>query len=277
VTEYAYDGNVQPALRHHAGLDYADQRYYASSYGRFNTPDPSSHSVHPKSPGRWNRYGYVGGDPVNHNDPRGLDQSGCTDPDDPDCPAEPDPCWDLSLGLFDGSFTCGAPVDEGDDGNGSSGDSSAHPQCDEQLYTRPVDGLGGAVGLIASHQYMVITDGTGHEWTIEGEPQHPAIINWRNRTVNWGKLVSSEIKDGYGAHDDPAHDQKFGNDNIIPCDEVATLVAIAVGFSTTAAYTPSGPNSNSFMSWFINQAGLGSYYPTAPPHSVGWGVPIPGN
>ena len=49
-----------------------DQRYYASSYGRFNTVD--SGTVHLKDPGGWNRYAYVGGDPVNHIDPRGLNE-----------------------------------------------------------------------------------------------------------------------------------------------------------------------------------------------------------
>jgi hypothetical protein len=54
-------------------MDYADQRYYASQYGRFNTPDPYAGSADPKTPWSWNRYGYTGGDPVNNNDPHGLD------------------------------------------------------------------------------------------------------------------------------------------------------------------------------------------------------------
>jgi RHS repeat-associated protein len=53
-------------------LDYADQRYYASSYGRFNTADPYGGSAHPKNPLTWNRYSYVAGDPVNRNDRHGL-------------------------------------------------------------------------------------------------------------------------------------------------------------------------------------------------------------
>jgi RHS repeat-associated protein len=53
-----------------SGLDYADQRYYASAYGRFNTVDPAA--AMPKDPGTWNRYTYVGGDPVNRSDPSGL-------------------------------------------------------------------------------------------------------------------------------------------------------------------------------------------------------------
>jgi RHS repeat-associated protein len=128
------------------------QRYYASSYGRFNTPDPYKPSASPKNPGSWNRYTYVLNDPVNHNDPRGLDQSVCTDPDDPDCPAapEPDPCWDLSLGLFDGSVNCGAPVSgpvaSGDDG---STDGDSPPPCPQkfQAYINSYGAYATATGL----------------------------------------------------------------------------------------------------------------------------------
>jgi RHS repeat-associated protein len=60
------------------GLDYADQRYYASGYGRFNSPDPSMGSLILKKPGSWNRYAYVGGDPVNSNDADGLGRQQCS-------------------------------------------------------------------------------------------------------------------------------------------------------------------------------------------------------
>jgi RHS repeat-associated protein len=59
------------------GLDYADQRFYASTYGRFNTPDPSGGSINPGNPQSWNRYSYTLGDPVNGNDPSGLDSNFC--------------------------------------------------------------------------------------------------------------------------------------------------------------------------------------------------------
>ena len=71
------------------GLDYADQRYYASTYGRFNSPDPYGlRATQPKMPGSWDRYGYTHGDPVNFNDPHGTqdcDASG--DGSGPACPA----------------------------------------------------------------------------------------------------------------------------------------------------------------------------------------------
>jgi RHS repeat-associated protein len=46
-------------------LDYADQRYYVSTFGRFMTADPYQGSGGPKEPGSWNRYGYSMNDPVN--------------------------------------------------------------------------------------------------------------------------------------------------------------------------------------------------------------------
>ena len=52
------------------GLNYADQRYYAATYGRFITADPStgSDATDPRS---WNRYAYAEDDPINYLDPSG--------------------------------------------------------------------------------------------------------------------------------------------------------------------------------------------------------------
>ena len=55
------------------GLDYAMNRYYGNSMGRFLTPDPFGGSGKPDDPQSWNRYAYVGNDPANKNDPSGLD------------------------------------------------------------------------------------------------------------------------------------------------------------------------------------------------------------
>ena len=59
------------------GLDYADQRYYSNSLGRFTSADryrASGGQVDPKS---WNRYAYVNGDPITFYDPTGRDA--CTE------------------------------------------------------------------------------------------------------------------------------------------------------------------------------------------------------
>ncbi|MCW5977831.1 MAG: RHS repeat-associated core domain-containing protein [Bryobacteraceae bacterium] len=53
-------------------LDYAHNRYFSSTIGRFLSADPYGGSGTVKDPQSWNRYGYVQGDPVNGNDPGGL-------------------------------------------------------------------------------------------------------------------------------------------------------------------------------------------------------------
>jgi RHS repeat-associated protein len=101
------------------GLDYADQRYYASNFGRMMSPDPDMASGGPGSPASWNRYTYAIGDPVNGTDPSG--RYAC-DPDDPDCPfdectpgdgdCDPDPCGpqsDIDLAPGPGPSPCEGP------------------------------------------------------------------------------------------------------------------------------------------------------------------------
>ena len=50
----------------------SDQRFYASSYGRFNSADPTAANISFEDPRTWNLYSYTGGDPINSNDPSGL-------------------------------------------------------------------------------------------------------------------------------------------------------------------------------------------------------------
>jgi RHS repeat-associated protein len=93
----------------YTGLDYADQRFYASSYGRFLTPDPAGRrAVRRKDPGSWNRYAYTRGDPVNRRDKRGLDDSGGDDG-----------CVELDDGTYDCGLIAIDNVDGSDDGDGS--------------------------------------------------------------------------------------------------------------------------------------------------------------
>jgi RHS repeat-associated protein len=58
------------------GLDYADQRHYASTFGRFMPPDPYQSSIggpgNVADPISWNRYSYTGGDPINRSDASGT-------------------------------------------------------------------------------------------------------------------------------------------------------------------------------------------------------------
>jgi RHS repeat-associated protein len=62
-----------------SGLDYGRNRYYSSVMARFMSADPyvsnDGGSGDPADPGSWNRYGYTRGDPVNHVDMVGLDDT----------------------------------------------------------------------------------------------------------------------------------------------------------------------------------------------------------
>jgi RHS repeat-associated protein len=69
------------------GLDYAQARYYAGMQGRFTSVDPMMASAHAANPQSWNRYAYVGNNPLNSTDPTGMGENGVNDPNDQDTPA----------------------------------------------------------------------------------------------------------------------------------------------------------------------------------------------
>jgi len=54
------------------GHYYAWNRFYSATWGRFSSPDPYVMSGGLTHPQGWNRYSYVGNDPVNYFDPSGL-------------------------------------------------------------------------------------------------------------------------------------------------------------------------------------------------------------
>ena len=208
-------------------------RYYSASSASFWSPDPGSLSTaNPTSPTSWNRYGYGDGDPINHRDPTGRIVVACDDPD--------------ATSIYDASCE---EVGNGEEGGGSfcggnafdpTPDPSCYayvppplvtdPTCYEELFTRPIIGLPGQLG--ATHQYVVMYDSNGNEWTIEGEPQHV-------QTFNWGTLQASVIENGYGPNDNPSKDKPVGGKNVIPCSQVNTDVAIAKGFTTDAQFSNS--------------------------------------
>jgi RHS repeat-associated protein len=69
------------------GLDYAMNRYYASQWGRFLSPDPTYLNVDLEIPQSWNMYAYVDNDPANSNDPTGQMEYICdVNPFLPQCP-----------------------------------------------------------------------------------------------------------------------------------------------------------------------------------------------
>jgi RHS repeat-associated protein len=74
--ETASETPVATYYRDASGLDYAQNRYYANTLGRFTSPDPymalDDSANDPSDPRSWNQYVYVKGDPVTYYDPEGL-------------------------------------------------------------------------------------------------------------------------------------------------------------------------------------------------------------
>lgn len=63
-----------------SGNDYFGARYYASTMGRFMSPDPSGLlAQHPEDPQSWNMYVYARNNPLINIDPNGLDCIYATD------------------------------------------------------------------------------------------------------------------------------------------------------------------------------------------------------
>jgi RHS repeat-associated protein len=79
-----------------SGLDYAWNRYYSSTWGRFTSADPYVMSGGLGNPQGWNRYAYVLGDPVNGNDPLGLNRNPL-DGEPIENNHEPETCGDIPV------------------------------------------------------------------------------------------------------------------------------------------------------------------------------------
>ncbi len=149
----------------YTGLDYADQRYYASTYGRFNTADRLMSSAQPSTPLTWNRYGYVEGDPINRRDPTGLCSeedwwTGCDcndDPDDPFCSSDPN-CPSGGNNLLGGNPYCDQQGGGVGGGSGAAPPSPPPPTCDQTETAFIQAYLVGEGSPLASYAGTIVQD-----------------------------------------------------------------------------------------------------------------------
>ncbi len=122
------------------GLDYAMNRYHQPGMGRFLTADPyralSTGAANPGNPGSWNRYAYVGGDPINAHDPMGLDA----------CPSD-DPCSKSDDPIITGGDFYGGSGSSASGGPGPVGEAHSNAvfyaigQAEERLFKPDCAGL----------------------------------------------------------------------------------------------------------------------------------------
>jgi RHS repeat-associated protein len=213
------------------GLDYADQRYYASNWGRFMSPDPYRASGGPSDPGSWNRYSYVEGDPVNFGDPRGTticDENGdnCYDSVDvTDDSGESDVAYDVAYG-FDArskspqSYSTPFGRDRAyliHAGGILSSRQSISPKCQGGL-----DALGVDFGALAGAASLVdIQNGTNDNNSIASAFGSPQL----------GALAQAQYDRQYAGYLQ-AHGQQH-----------LTIAGYFAATGNTAAWTPTGGNT----------------------------------
>lgn len=172
----------------YTGLDYAQNRYYASSWGRFTTADPYRARGGASVPQSWNRYSYVGGDPINRTDPKGL--FWCTYLDRE---VEEEECWDPSALPQNPPITIAKPKPSWQDTPlqqrlestrdllgrlaGNLSDSCMNAIHESQDGTKSVDGR--AVDAI-SKKTLIATFGAMTFYNLDTGPDLPATELYKN-------------------------------------------------------------------------------------------------
>jgi RHS repeat-associated protein len=192
----------------YTGLDYADQRFYASTYGRFNIPDPFGGSIHNGNPQSWNRYSYTLGDPINGNDPTGQDLE--TD-------GNPNICDMIGYG----DNTCQAAIANAGGGGGGGGYLT-------NFYSGSSDP--NATGLGLYETTTVNYDGGGSETDSSYETLNPSGNNAATSSSIWSGSVTGNL--GWlGA----MIGGLLGPEGILP----GALIGSMCGFGPSASYVPS--------------------------------------
>ncbi len=256
------------------GLDYADQRYYGSGVGRFLTSDPyearSGLPTEPSEPQSWNRFAYVEGDPVNYNDPQGL-----------------------NLQFLD--------VADGGGGGGGGGEGlltyfarllrlisrpvapirqpppkkeeereKEDPECFAQLKYRDVEWAPDTVKQLGiqdilpiNHAFWWVQDRTGTHHIISAGPANSnatghlqafVVVGDANKQDHAGQLT--HWTSGLSASD---------------CNPVERMLTASRGFPQHKFIydAASGPNSNTAARYFGR---AGGFNPSQPPLAWGWGA-----
>ena len=264
------------------GLDYADQRFYASTFGRFTSPDPYQASGGPSDPGSWNRYAYTQGDPINGNDPGGLNVS-----------SNFNETWEVGCFIADMPWI-GGPCRPGGEGGGGGGDPCANgsafapgqvptafcyapimvfvpppdPECSIEVYDRPIEETLGADIPGARHGYIRFIDQFGGQTVFEG------IHSGNSVTASTGPFVTDALK-----ADKPfKHNNHFDGDITGPeiCDWLGILQndVATVNGAPTIHYNPFGTNSSSVLRYMLQSLPNQAWY--GMPWMIGYGSLLPG-
>jgi RHS repeat-associated protein len=253
------------------GLDYADQRYYSSTFGRFMSSDPNKASAGPSYPQSWNRYAYANADPANLHDPRGL-LSQEVDGTCPDIVVDgveygcEDPWW-VDGGGGGGGDVCpdGTPAD-----NGCEPPDEPQQDCTIELWQRPTPSETPAKGR-GVHTYLYIT-GTDYPngFMIEAGPVKgllTGMINPPGQGLAAGKWNASDPFNPSNTEvgspvDDPG------------CEKTIAILNDVNGYNSGKKYPYAflgTTNSNAFTFTLLAHVGLQSSFGKPKGFTPGWG------
>jgi len=168
------------------------QRYYASNFGRFMSPDRGKPA--PGNPGSFNRYPYVQGDPINNGDPRGLftltpmeeptpgqegggggedgSEGGCVIIDGVNYGCQDNPCWTGDWDNFTGAPDPAACPAEPE----PPPPSPPPPDCLHDLTPQQLLGVPFVEGFYADASTLAAKGGIPQDW----------ILGWSGDESSWG-------------------------------------------------------------------------------------------
>ena len=263
-----------------SGLDYAQNRYFAASQGRFTSADPYQAGASLDTPQSWNAYGYAWGSPTSFLDRLGLQAERPQDYHSGYCPASLSFAECLSMGFLSsrseaevgGGGWMSCSIGMGLLPNPLCGQPvpiivvqpapPPQPTCTVELWYRPVAKTG------QNHAYLRVSltfEGMTSTDQIEGGPERNGVSN--------GNLVRRDYEKGASNHkrtDNHMWGTALTSQNDADlCAKIGRLyLAVTFAENHPVAYSPTlGPNSNSYVNYLLKSSGI-SYWPTAPPDAT---------
>jgi RHS repeat-associated protein len=188
------------------GLDYADQRFYTSQFGRFMSADRYKKSADPSNPGSWNRFIYSFNDPVNLSDPTGRSPSKDVDNCSIDANPEDDDCEDGNGDTggggggvtFSVTGTCGEECgdEDGSGGNDTSGGSTDTASAGSGAFGPPLT----TTALPCPQQRILNATGLtpqGPPISVGGHNQFPVTMRPGQQPPGFSPFKIFGINNGY--------------------------------------------------------------------------------
>jgi RHS repeat-associated protein len=243
-----------------SGLDYSTYRMYASTMGRWTSPDPGWFlAVHKGDSQTWNMYAYVGNNPLRYTDPFGLSKD-CGGGGDPSLVCIATTAWDWLKNAFGGSTTGG----NGSSGGSGSGGGGTIPDAGN-YFLRPNYDTGANSQNVREIQYQLYNRTTNQAVNHKSHPNSDLFI-FETQTAPMGGLdkVGDFFANTHENNEAFTFTDQVGGRCFLWCDTVSStqnfyLQSSSSGFDPSRRYPLSveaGGNTYTSLQIKIKQMGL---------------------